>query len=34
MVEVSESAATMLLQRLEETDNNHKPIRVIFQGYG
>ena len=34
MVEVSESAAAMLLKRLEDTDNGAKPIRVIFQGYG
>ena len=34
MVEVSETAARVLLERLEETDNELKPVRVVFQGYG
>ncbi len=34
MVEVTESAAEVLRERLENTDNHTKPIRIVFQGYG
>ncbi len=34
MVEVSETAASVLLKRLDESDSGLRPVRVIFQGYG
>lgn len=34
MVEVTESAAEVLRKRLEDTSNQGKPIRIVFQGYG